>query len=98
MGVPEHDAGAASATLNATQQVGASLGTALLNTIYANAVTGYLTSHAPGPQAQLQGLVHGYTRAFWWAAAILLVGAVASAVLVKVRRDELTATGGMPIA
>jgi EmrB/QacA subfamily drug resistance transporter len=98
VGVPEHDAGAASATLNATQQVGASLGTALLNTIYANAVVAYMTSHAPGAQAQLQGLVHGYTRAFWWAGAILLVGAVASAVLVKARRDEVAATGGMPIA
>ena len=98
VGVPEHDAGAASATLNATQQVGGSLGTALLNTIYTSAVTAYLTSHAPSPQAQLQGLVHGYTRAFYWAAALLLIGAVATAVLVKVRRDQLAATSGMPIA
>jgi EmrB/QacA subfamily drug resistance transporter len=97
VGVPEHDAGAASATLNATQQVGASLGTALLNTIYTGAVTGYLTSHAPGPQAQLQGLVHGYTRAFYWAAALLLVGAVTSFVLVKVRRQDLPTTGGVPV-
>jgi EmrB/QacA subfamily drug resistance transporter len=97
VGVPEHDAGAASATLNATQQVGASLGTALLNTIYTSAVTGYLTSHAPGPQAQLQGLVHGYTRAFAWAAALLLIAAVTTTVLVKVRRHELAATGGVPI-
>ncbi|NJC72680.1 DHA2 family efflux MFS transporter permease subunit [Planosporangium thailandense] len=61
VGVPEHDAGAASATLNATQQVGGSLGTALLNTIYTTAVTHYVHSHLPAtpptsapptPQAQ----------------------------------------------
>jgi EmrB/QacA subfamily drug resistance transporter len=97
VGVPEHDAGAASATLNATQQVGASLGTALLNTIYANAVTGYLTSHTPGQQAQLQGLVHGYTRAFYWAAALLLVAALAATVLVKVRRQDVPVTSGVPV-
>jgi EmrB/QacA subfamily drug resistance transporter len=96
-GVPEHDAGAASATLNATQQVGASLGTALLNTIYANAVVAYMTSHAPGAQAQLQGLVHGYIRAFYWAAALLFVGAVASLVLIKIRKDQVPATPGIPV-
>jgi EmrB/QacA subfamily drug resistance transporter len=97
VGVPEHDAGAASATLNATQQVGASLGTALLNTIYTGAVTAYVTSHVPGPQAQLQSLVHGYTRAFYWAAGLLLVSALAAAVLVRIRRQDVPATAGVPV-
>ena len=35
VGVDPHDAGVASALLNTTQQVGGSLGTALLNTLYA---------------------------------------------------------------
>jgi EmrB/QacA subfamily drug resistance transporter len=96
-GVPEHDAGAASATLNATQQVGASLGTALLNTIYTGAVTAYVTSHAPGPQAQLQGLVHGYTRAFYWAAGLLLIGALATAILIRIRRQDVPTTSGVPV-
>src|SRR5262249_50903784 len=48
-GVGTHDAGVASAMVNTTQQVGGSLGTALLNTIFTTAVAGYLTSHAPTP-------------------------------------------------
>lgn len=96
MGVPEHDAGAASATLNATQQVGGSLGTALLNTIYTSAVTAYATSHAPGVQEQLRGLVHGYTRAFFWAAGLLFVGAAASAVLLRLRHT-VPAASSIPI-
>ncbi len=96
-GVPEHDAGAASATLNATQQVGGSLGTALLNTIYTSAVTAYATRHAPSVQERLRGLVHGYTHAFYWAAGLLFVGAVASAVLVRIRRQEVPAAGSIPL-
>jgi hypothetical protein len=47
LGVEERDSGAASAVLNATQQVGSSLGTALLNTIYATAVTSYIAVTCP---------------------------------------------------
>ncbi|MGC9671349.1 MFS transporter [Planosporangium sp. 12N6] len=90
VGVPEHDAGAASATLNATQQVGGSLGTALLNTVYTTAVTSYLAGHLPPtPQVQLEGLVHGYTRAFGWGAAILVASALVVIVLINVRKDDL---------
>src|ERR1035441_138408 len=42
LGLPPHDAGVGSATLNTTQQVGGSIGTALLNTLAAGAATAYL--------------------------------------------------------
>ena len=42
-----HDAGVASALLNTAQQIGGSLGTALLNTLFAGAVTGYFVDHPP---------------------------------------------------
>src|SRR5262249_55219692 len=44
-GVAPQDAGVASATLNVGQQLGASIGTSLLNSIFAAAVTSYLTAH-----------------------------------------------------
>ena len=50
VGVAEHDAGAASAMVNATQQVGGSLGTALLNTIAITAATSYFKDHPPTSQ------------------------------------------------
>src|SRR6266516_4820508 len=67
-GVDSHDAGVASATVNTSQQVGGSIGTALLSTIAASATTAYLaSSHGPGLAAQ--AAVHGYTTAFAWSAA-----------------------------
>ncbi|MER7893032.1 MFS transporter [Micromonospora sp. NPDC094482] len=92
-GVPEHDAGAASATLNATQQVGGSLGTALLNTIYTSAVAGYLTNRVPDQTNQVKALVHGYSTAFVWAAGLILLAGLATLVLVRVRREDVP-TGG----
>src|SRR5215472_8647713 len=78
-GVPPQDAGVASATLNTGQQVGASIGTLLLNTIFASAFAHYLTSHLspatlvhghPSPSLTGMSLIHGYTTGFWVAAAI----------------------------
>ncbi len=40
-GISQHDAGVASALLNTSQQVGGSLGLALLNTLYAGSVTSF---------------------------------------------------------
>ncbi|MFC0506937.1 DHA2 family efflux MFS transporter permease subunit [Micromonospora costi] len=94
-GVPEHDAGAASATLNATQQVGGSLGTALLNTMYTSAVTGYLASRAPGPATQVKALVHGYSVAFAWGAGLILLSGLATLVLIRVRRQDVPSGGAV---
>ncbi|MGA5300979.1 MFS transporter [Nucisporomicrobium flavum] len=96
VGVPQHDAGAASAALNATQQVGGSLGTALLNTIATSAITAYLVAHPPrspqeGQQAALAAQVDGYADAFTWAAALILVASVVTAVFIKVGKEELPA-------
>lgn len=89
VGVPEHDAGAASATLNATQQIGGSLGTALLNTMYTSAVAAYLVGRVPNPVNQIEALVHGYRVAFAWGAALIVLAGLVTLVLVKVRREDI---------
>ncbi|MEU5790111.1 MFS transporter [Micromonospora purpureochromogenes] len=94
VGVPEHDAGAASATLNATQQIGGSLGTALLNTFFTSAVTAYLAGRIPGPTTVAQATIHGYSVAFAWGAALILVAGLATMLLIKVRKEDL-ATGAV---
>jgi EmrB/QacA subfamily drug resistance transporter len=96
LGVADHDAGVASALVNATQQVGGSLGTALLNTFAAAATATYLTSHVHAIQASL---VHGYHVAFYISAAVLAFGAVSSQILVRagvqdLRAADPAATGG----
>jgi hypothetical protein len=88
-GVAPQDAGVASATLNVGQQLGASVGTSLLNSIFAAAVTSYLTAQLAsarlvGRQALTgQALVHGYTTAFWWTAGIFAAGAVICGALFR---------------
>jgi EmrB/QacA subfamily drug resistance transporter len=92
-GVAPQDAGVASATLNTGQQIGGSIGTSLLNTIFASATTSYVAANIikpgnlvaghPAPQLIGLALVHGYTTAFWWAAAIFAAGAVISGTLMR---------------
>ena len=86
--VQERDSGVASAVLNSTQQVGASLGAALLNTIAATATATYLASH--GPQRP-EALVHGFSVALAVGAIIVAVGAVVSAVLINAKPSNLAA-------
>ena len=96
-GVAPQDAGVASATVTVGQQLGASIGTSLLNTIFAGAVAAYLAAHLAsariiGRQA-LTGLAlaHGYDTAFWWTAGIFAGGAVIGGTLL--RRGPLVPTG-----
>src|SRR5204863_1122068 len=44
-GVAPQDAGVASATINTGQQLGGSIGTSLLNTIFASTVASYIAAH-----------------------------------------------------
>jgi EmrB/QacA subfamily drug resistance transporter len=70
-GVEARDAGVASATVNTMQQVGGSVGTALLSTVAASATAGVGAAAA----------VHGYTTAFEWSAVMFVIGAIVPALL-----------------
>ncbi|OJF10359.1 MFS transporter [Couchioplanes caeruleus] len=80
-GVEPTHAGAAGAAVNAMQQVGGSLGTALLSTLAVSATADALTGTAQTPQLLTEASVHGYTTAFWVSAALLTLGAAVSAAL-----------------
>jgi EmrB/QacA subfamily drug resistance transporter len=93
-GVAPQDAGVASATVTVGQQLGASIGISLLNTIFAAAVTSYLAAHLAaarviGRQAPTRltltglALAHGYDVAFWWTAGIFAGGAVIGGALLR---------------
>jgi EmrB/QacA subfamily drug resistance transporter len=75
-GAAPADAGVASALVNTNQQVGGSVGTALLNTIAASALTSYVLAHGRGPLVLAEAAVHSYVLAFWVSAAILAGSAV----------------------
>src|SRR5215475_8898774 len=85
-GVAPHDAGIASASVNTGQQLGGSIGTALLNTIAASATAGFLASRVhgrPAPQLAQLALIHGYTTVFWWCAGIFAAGAIVCGALLR---------------
>src|SRR6185436_15257686 len=86
-GVAPQDAGVAAATVSVGQMLGGSVGTSLLNTVFAGAVASYLPAHLAA--ARLIGrqavtglaLAHGYDTAFWWTAGIFASGAVVAGAL-----------------
>ncbi len=91
LGVPRHDSGVASAMVSTSQQVGGSIGTALLSTLAVSAATDYVATHGPGPMAA----VEGYVTAFWWAAAIFAAGAIVTGALLR-SGVKVPAHGGSP--
>jgi MFS family permease len=83
------DSGVASAMVNTTQQVGGSLGTALLNTVAATATAAYIRVN--GPASTSAGFVHGYSVAFAVGAALLVAAALVSAIFVTDRGTTVPA-------
>jgi EmrB/QacA subfamily drug resistance transporter len=82
-GVDPNDAGVASALVNANQQVGGSIGIALLSTIATSAMTSFLAGTHATPGLIATATVHGYTTAFTWSAAMFAFGAVVALLLFR---------------
>jgi EmrB/QacA subfamily drug resistance transporter len=74
LGVKNSDAGIASAMVNTSQQVGGSVGTALLSTIFASSAASFVSTHAHTASLASAASIHGYTTAFEWAAALFAAG------------------------
>ncbi|MDD9376896.1 MFS transporter [Streptomyces sp. ZAF1911] len=92
-GVGAEDAGVASAAVNTMQQVGGSLGTALLSTLFSSAVTNYIDGKNPKDPAVLaQASLEGYATAYWWSAIFFATGLIISVLLY--RRGVPTADAG----
>ncbi len=83
--VGNHDAGVASAVINTSQQVGGSLGTALMNTVAVTATSAYLATNAAlGDAALPDALTAGYTQAFMVGGVLLLIAAVVVLVMIRI--------------
>ncbi|WP_435299228.1 MFS transporter [Timonella sp. A28] len=80
LGVDPHDAGAASATGNASNQIGGSIGLAVFTTIYVEASAG---SHLPAD------LVEGYHAVFRASAVVVLFGAVIAFLMIRGSKADL---------
>jgi len=84
-GVNPRDAGAAGAVMNATQQIGGSLGAAALSSIALQAANSYLAEHWENMPATIveDTMVHSFRVGFAWAAAFLGVAGIVVLALVR---------------
>ncbi|MBA3234161.1 MAG: MFS transporter, partial [Propionibacteriales bacterium] len=102
VGVGDHDAGVASAVLNTAQQVGGSLGLALLNTLYAGAVTNYVSDNLTNPadteRVTRLAFVHGYHVSFFWGAALLFLALLVSTFVVHAKKEDVPSSPSMAAA
>ena len=91
--IEHRDAGAASALVNTSQQIGGSVGTALLNTIAVTVTSRVLSDRVPAGTAtsswSAHATLHGYAVAFWWAAGFFGVGAIVTFALLESGVPEL---------
>ena len=86
-GAAPSQCGAASAMVNAGQQLGAAIGTALLNTIAVSGAAGYLAGRAGTPDLATQATIHGNRVAFWVTAGVFAAGAVLCGLIIRPGRD-----------
>lgn len=98
LGVGAADSGVASAMVNTTQQVGGSVGTALLSTISASAVTAFASGKVPTAELAGQAAVQGYTTAFWVSAGMLAAGAVITAITLRSGAPRTETEGNLAMA
>lgn len=100
-GVAPQDSGVTSATVNTSQQVGGSIGTALLNTIATSSSATYIAAHLRNPAQRAlvakEGVVHGYTVAIWCAAGIMLLAGLIAGLMVTARAPRHGAPAEAPV-
>ncbi|SEP19247.1 MFS transporter [Trujillonella endophytica] len=105
VGVEERDAGIASAVLNTAQQVGGSLGLAILTTIFSSTVTGWFedngarvaTDPAFAATAEAEASVNGFEAAFYSAAGLFVLALIFAFWLIKAKKEDLPAEGAVAV-
>lgn len=81
-GIEPSDAGVASALVSTTQQIGGSVGTALLNTIFAVTVAAFVPANSPAAP------IHGYNTVFVWEAVMYAIAFALIAVVWRTGRGN----------
>jgi EmrB/QacA subfamily drug resistance transporter len=87
-GIDPRDAGVGSAMVNTSQQIGGSIGTAVLSTLAADAVTRSLADHGTSPSAQALAQLDSYHTAFLTSSGVFLAIAVLAFLLLRWGRPQ----------
>ena len=80
-GVEPRDSGVAAALVSTMQQVGGSIGTAVMSTVAASVTASYAAVHAPVAGFDAAAATHGYARVFLASALVFAVGGTLAALL-----------------
>ena len=75
-GVQPEDSGVAAALVSTMQQVGGSIGTAVLSTIAASVTTSYASSHSPVAGFNAVASTHGYATTFLVSSLVFAAGSI----------------------
>ncbi|QBS43071.1 MFS transporter [Nocardia sp. CS682] len=87
--VEEEDSGVASALLNAAQQVGGAVGTALLTTISVQTAKTYAENHPTIDNLVARASIHSYDVAFYVGAGFFLAAVPVIALMIRDRPENL---------
>ena len=87
-GAARHESGLAAAVLNVSQQLGGSIGLAVLGTMAANVTKAQLVGVRPTHQALAQAVTAGFTTAFAIGVFVALAGFVIAMLVIRVRRPQ----------
>jgi EmrB/QacA subfamily drug resistance transporter len=87
-GAARRESGLASAVLNVSQQLGGSIGLAVLGTIAANVTRSQLAGVRPTRQLMAQAVTSGFTSAFAIGVFVALAGFVLTMLVIRVRRPR----------
>ncbi|MFD5258299.1 MFS transporter [Streptomyces bobili] len=82
-GIDPADAGVGSASVNTMQQVGGSIGTALLSSLAAGAATDFLAGKQPTPDLIAQSALESYSTAYGWSALFFVAGMIICGLLFR---------------
>jgi len=82
-GIDPRDAGVGSAMVNTSQQIGGSIGTAVLSTLAADTVTRYLSTHGTSKPAQALAQLDSYHTAFLTSSGVFVAIAVIGFFLLR---------------
>jgi hypothetical protein len=101
--VANSDTGVASSLMNAGQQVGGSIGLALLGTVAWSAVSSNLHSaHLPAAATKAQqaaatnhALAYGFAHGYWVSAGVAALAVVISALLIRIKASDLSGVNPM---
>jgi EmrB/QacA subfamily drug resistance transporter len=96
LGVHPQDAGVASALLIAAQQIGGSIGIALLNSIAASAIAQYLSHNSHTHAVTTAAAIHSYSVAFWCTSAIFAAGAIICGFFLRSGRPVVSEKAVIP--